>query len=160
VPARQGDDAIAPACGPDDLVIEVRWEPNGTGLRGKVIAENVSGQACQLANKPAVTPLRPDGTPLPVRTVSTMEWRSPGYVTLQPGQRAAAPVHWASWCGQQASDQARVDWPGGTAIAQVHGPAQPQCVRGQPDNLSSSWFDLIQLPRPRPAAPPSPTAEP
>ncbi|HEV8274931.1 MAG TPA: hypothetical protein VGQ26_04440 [Streptosporangiaceae bacterium] len=42
MPARQGDDAMAPACGPDDVVTEVRWERDGTGLRGQVIAERTS----------------------------------------------------------------------------------------------------------------------
>lgn len=63
---------------------------------------------------------------------------------LQPGQRVAARVWWASWCGQHASDRARVDWSGGSTVAQVHGPAQPECVQSRPANLSSSWFDLIE----------------
>jgi hypothetical protein len=25
----------------------------------------------------------------------------------------------------------------------VHGPAQPECSPGEPDNLVSSWFELI-----------------
>ncbi|HEV8274932.1 MAG TPA: hypothetical protein VGQ26_04445, partial [Streptosporangiaceae bacterium] len=103
-----------------------------------------------------MTPLRPDGSPLPTRTIVFMEFKSAGYVVLQPGERAAARVWWGSWCGQQASDRARVDWPGGSATAKVHGPVQPQCVPGQPDNLSSSWFDLIQSTLPKTAAPPSP----
>lgn len=144
MPAHQADAVVVPACGPDDLLVEVSWERDGTGLRGRVVAENVSDRACHLANKPEVTPLGPDGTPLPARTLITLELRSPGYVTLQPGQRAAAPVWWASWCGQHASDRARVDWPGGSTVAQVRGPAQPECVQNRPANLSSSWFDLIE----------------
>jgi hypothetical protein len=144
MPARPSDTAVLPACGPDDLAVVVSWERDGTGLRGQVIAENVSSRACQLARKPGVTPLRPDGTPLPTRTMVTLEGRTPEYVTLQPGERAAASVWWASWCGQQASDRARVDWPGGSTIAKVHGPVQPECVTGRPDNLSSSWFELTE----------------
>jgi hypothetical protein len=90
MPARRSETAV-PACGPDDLVVVVRWERDGTGLRGQMIAENVSGQACQLASKPDVTPLQPDGSPLPTRTIISLEWTSPGYVILQPGQRAAHP---------------------------------------------------------------------
>jgi len=145
MPARRRDDAVPP-CGSDDLAVVVHWEPDGTGLRGQVIAENVSGQICQLANKPTVTPLQPDGSPLPVETIVTMEMRSPGYVNLQPGQRAAAPVSWGSWCGQQASDQARVEWPGGSTTARVDGPTQPDCDPSQGYNLTSSWFDLIERP--------------
>jgi hypothetical protein len=143
MPARRSD-ATVPACGPDDLAVAVRWERDGTGLRGQVIAENMSGRACQLANKPDVTPLRPDGSPLPTRTVISLEFKSPGYVVLQPGDHAVARVFWGSWCGQQASDRAQVSWPGGSTVAKVHGPTQPECVQGRADNLSSSWFDLIK----------------
>jgi hypothetical protein len=142
MPADESDDL--PQCGSDDLAVVVSWERDGPGLRGHVIAENVTGRACRIENKPGVTPLRPDGTPLPVKTIITAEWISPGYVTLQPGRRAAAPVWWGSWCGQQASDRARVEWPGGSTVAEVHGPIQPECSVGESSNLSSSWFKLIE----------------
>jgi len=143
VPADRDGDAV-PLCGSDDLVVTVSWERNGPALRGQVIAENVSGRACRLANKPGVTPLRLDGTPLPVDTTVTLEFMEPGYVMLQPGNRAAARVSWTSWCGQQASDQARVDWPGGSTMAKVQGPVQPECFQGRSDNLTSYWFALVE----------------
>ena len=90
-----------------------------------------------------MTPLQHDGAPLPVSTIVGLENLEPGYVILQPGQRAAARVHWGSWCGQEVSDRARVDWPGGSAEANVDGPVQPECVKGRPDNLTSSWFKLM-----------------
>src|SRR6202021_1640419 len=127
MPAHQADDAVVPACGPDDLVVEVSWERDGTGLRGRLVAANVSDRACKLAGKPDVTPLGADGTPLPARTVMTLELRNPGYVILQPGQRAVAPVWWASWCGQHASDRAQVGWPGGSARARW--PPPSRCLR-------------------------------
>jgi hypothetical protein len=65
VPDGQGDDAV-PLCGSDDLAVVVNWEHDGPALDGQVIAENVSGRACRLADKPGVTPLQPDGTALPV----------------------------------------------------------------------------------------------
>lgn len=138
-----GDPGGAPLCEAADLAVVVRWERDGTGLRGQVLAENVSGRACRLPGKPQVTPLAGDGTPLPAQTVMTMEWRSPGYVLLPPGQRAAAPVSWPSWCGRRAAGRAQVSWDGGSAVAEVHGPAQPECSPGAPDNLVSSWFQLI-----------------
>lgn len=46
MPGHQADDPVMPACGPDDLVVEVSWERDGTGLRGRVTAENVSDRAC------------------------------------------------------------------------------------------------------------------
>jgi len=142
MPARPSHDV--PPCGPDDLAVVVTWERDGPGLRGQVIAQNVSDRACMLASKPAVTPMRPDGSPLPTDTVITLEMRTPDHVILQPGERAAARVAWASWCGEQASDRARVDWPGGSTVARVHGPAQPDCVQQRPSNLTSSWFHLIE----------------
>jgi Protein of unknown function (DUF4232) len=143
VPASQDDDAV-PLCGSDDLAVVVIWEQDGPGLDGQVVAENVSGQACRLGHKPEVTPLQPDGTPLPVKTIISLELKTPPYVILEPGQRAAAHVHWwSSWRGQQASDQARVKWTGGSTTAKVHGPTQPECSPGQPSNLTSSWFRLI-----------------
>jgi hypothetical protein len=98
MPARMSDDAVPP-CGPDGLTVVVKWERDGAGLRGQVIAENVGGRAFRLAGKPEVTPLRSDGSPLPARTITTREWKSPGYVILPPGERAAAQVAWTSWCG-------------------------------------------------------------
>jgi hypothetical protein len=32
------------------------------------------------------------------------------------------------------------------ALARVYGPPQPECAAGKPDNLSSSWFGLTELP--------------
>ncbi|HEY0998317.1 MAG TPA: DUF4232 domain-containing protein [Streptosporangiaceae bacterium] len=142
MPADESDDLRQ--CGSDDLAIVVSWERDSPGLRGQVIAENVSDRACRIENKPGVTPLQRDGTPLAVETIISLEWVSPGYVSLQPGERAAARMFWGSWCGQQASDRARVDWPGGSTVAEVHGPTQPECLQGHPSNLTSSWFKLIE----------------
>ena len=80
--------------------------------------------------------------PLPAETVITLEMIHPGYVVLQPGARATAPVGWGSWCGPPASARARVSWQGGATIADVRGPVQPECLPECPGNLSSGWFDL------------------
>jgi hypothetical protein len=142
---RRDDDRppALPLCGPEDLAVTVRWEQDGTGLRGQVTARNAGSRACRLAGKPGVTPLGLDGVPLPAGTVITLEMLHPGYVVLRPGQRAAAPVSWRNWCGQAASARARVSWQGGAAIADVQGPVQPQCSGQGADNLSSGWFKLI-----------------
>ena len=143
MPTPVSDDAV-PLCGSGDLAVTVSWENDGAGLRGQVIAENVSDRACRLAGKPQVQPLHPDGTPLPVETVISLEMRTPGYVILSPGERAAARVSWASWCGPRASGRAQVSWNGGSALAEVRGPAQPECVQGRSGNLTSSWFGLLR----------------
>jgi hypothetical protein len=132
-----------PACGPDDLSVTVRWAPDGGGLRGQVIVENTGKRSCRLPGKPGVRPLGLDGRPLPVETVITMEWVSPGYVALEPGQRATAPTAWGGWDGPAASSKAQVTWEGGAATAVVEGPAQPAATDA-PYNISSSWFRLLR----------------
>lgn len=140
--ARREEGASLPLCEPEDLALTVRWEQDGAGLRGEVTARNVGSRACRLAGKPGVTPLGLDGAPLPAETVITLEMRTPGYVALQPGQRATAPLTWRNWCGPDASAHARVSWQGGTAIADVQGPVQPRCSGLEADNLFSGWFKL------------------
>jgi hypothetical protein len=139
-----GSPSALPLCGPEDLAVTVHWERDGASLRGQVIARNTGARACRLAGKPAVTPLALDGTPLPAETVVTLEMIHPGYVILQPGQSAAAPLSWGGWCGPRASDRAQVNLGGGTAVADVHGPLQPECSPEGASNLSSSWFHLIE----------------
>lgn len=129
-----------PICSSEDVAVTVHWEQAGSGLRGQVIAENVGSRACRLDGKPAVIPLGTDGKSLPVRNVVTLEFMEPGYAVLLPGQRAAARLQWPSWCGQQASDQARVEWPGGAAVASVHGPLQPGCDPDRPSDIAPYWF--------------------
>jgi hypothetical protein len=141
---RDDSPSALPLCGPGDLAMTVVWERDGAGLRGQVIARNIGARACRLAGKPAVTPLALGGTPLPAETVITLEMIHPGYVILHPGQTAAAPLSWSNWCGRQAAGRARVSWGSGMAIADVHGPVQPECSPGQPGNLSSSWFHVIE----------------
>jgi Protein of unknown function (DUF4232) len=141
--AGREDRGELPACGPDDLSVTVRWERDGTGLRGQVVAENTGGRACRLPGKPGVRPLGLDGQPLPVQTVVTLEWVSPGYVVLEPGQRAAAPAAWDGWDGAAASARAEVTWDGGAATAVIEGPVQPAGT-DSPGNITSSWFRLLR----------------
>jgi Protein of unknown function (DUF4232) len=129
-----------PLCGSDEVVVTVHWQQAGPGLRGQVIAENVGSRACRLDGKPTVTPLATDGTLLPVRNVVTLEFVEPGYAVLLPGQHAAARLSWPSWCGQQASDRARVDWPGASVVASVHGPRQPDCDPDRASDIAPYWF--------------------
>ena len=140
--SRSGEEEL-PACRADDVSVTVSWEHDGSGLRGQVIAENTGGRACRLAGKPEVTPLGLDGRPLPAQTVVTLEMLLPGYVVLEPGQRAAAPVTWGGWDGAAASPRVQVTWEGGAATAAVHGPAQPAST-DPPCHLSSSWFHLLR----------------
>jgi len=120
--------------------MSIHWTQDGSGLRGEVVAENVGSRACRLAGKPTVAPLAADGTALPVHNVVSLEFMEPGYAVLEPGQQAVARLLWPSWCGQQASDRARVEWPGGSAVAPVHGPLQPGCHPDRPGNIVPYWF--------------------
>jgi hypothetical protein len=132
-----------PACRPDDVSVTVSWKRDGGGLRGQVTAENTGSRACRLPGKPGVTPLGRDGRPLPTQMMVTLEMLLPGYVVLEPGQRAAAPVTWGGWDGAMASSEAQVTWEGGAVTAAVQGPAQPAST-GPPCHLSSSWFRLLR----------------
>ncbi len=132
-----------PVCRPDDLVLTLRWERSGDGLSGQVIAENVGDHACYLPGKPNVIPLGMDGQRLDTQMIVSLEARIPGYVVLQPGQRAVARVDWSAWCGRPASRRAIVGWDRGSVTVDVDGPAQPSC-RDAPDNLTSSWFKLLE----------------
>jgi len=132
-----------PPCGSDDLAVSVQWERSGIGLAGQIIVENLSGRTCRLSHKPWVIPLGTDSRELPVEALITAEFRLPP-VILAPGGRAAAPVGWAGWCGDAASGVVRVNWVSGSAVVEVEGPRQPDCPdSGQPTNLSSSWFDVL-----------------
>jgi hypothetical protein len=137
-----GGEPTVPVCQPDDLAVTVRWESHGPGLRGQVVAENISARSCRLPGKPGIVPVGQDGKPLPAQTIVTMEWMSPGYVELAPGDRAAAPAGWANWCGEPASRRALVRWDGVEVVAEVDGPVQPGCEPGKPNNLTSGWFHL------------------
>jgi hypothetical protein len=69
-----GGDEV-PACLPGEVSVTVRWEHDGSRLRGHVIAENTGSRACRLPGKPQVRSLGLDGMPLPVENAITMEWR-------------------------------------------------------------------------------------
>lgn len=113
-------------------------------LRGHVTVRNIGAAACRVGGKPVVTPLGRDGTPLPARTIVTMEARVPSWVVLQPGAGAEAGVGWSGWCGDPASGRARLQWEHGEVTVAVDGPAQPRCPDGgQPLNLWASWFVLV-----------------
>lgn len=121
----------------------LRWERSGDALAGEVVAENITGRACRMEGKPALTPLGLDGQPLPTQHIISLELRVPSYVVLQPGQRAAARVRWGGWCGEPCSGRVRVRWEGGSAVVDVQGPRQPACPEEGGGNLTSSWFELL-----------------
>ena len=124
--------------------MSVQWtkDENG-GLRGEVVAANVSGRTCRLGNKPGLRPIGVDGQPLDVRQYVTLELRVPPFVVLRPGQRASAPIHWSGWHGRPASGRIIVSWEGGSATVDAEGPAQPGVPTHGRGNLISSWFTLI-----------------
>lgn len=141
--ANDDGNAVAPPCTGDDVVVRVVWQRDGKGLRGEVVVHNVGGDACRLGGKPVVRPLAADGTVIAVETVVTLELRGRGYVVVEPGQRATAPIFWRNWCGRKPSRRAMVEWRDGSAVAAVEGPLSPDCDRTRPTNLMSSWFDVI-----------------
>jgi len=79
------------------------------------------------------------GQPLETESIITLEAMIPGYVELEPGESATAPIGWAGWAGRDAGGAVRVGWPGGQAEVQAEGPRQP-AGSGPATNLFSSWF--------------------
>jgi hypothetical protein len=127
---------------PEDLRLTLGWQLDADGaLRGELVAGNVSDHPVRLSGKPALQVLGEDGSPLSAQTVVTLEFRPPGYVELDPGQHATAPVSWAGWDGSPAGDVVVVELPGGSTEVRVSGPRQPT-ARGPATNLGSSWFQV------------------
>lgn len=138
-----------PVCIPSDVSFSLAWKQSGTGLTGALTATKIGGRACTLPDKPVVRILRADGTDLDVPQVVTGELRY-GANLDRPGARAAAVVGWDSWCGKPASGNVTVQWGTGQSgskryEATVHasGPVSPQCISGEPQNLSSGWFNTL-----------------
>jgi hypothetical protein len=125
-----------------EVAFTLTWRQEGGSLAGELVAENVCGRQLRLSGKPDLTPLDADGTPLPAQTVVTLEFMPPGYVTLDAGERAIAPVSWGGWDGPAASGRFIVTWPGGSTEVTAIGPRQPAAT-GPATNLSSSWFRRV-----------------
>ena len=143
--SRWQEEARVPPCGSGDLAVSVRWSrATSGGLRGEVVAENVSGRVCRLGSKPGLQPLGSDGQPLGVDQWVTLEMRVPPFVILEPGQSASAPITWSGWSGRSASGRIVVSWQGGSATVDAAGPIEPgPPKRGVVGSLSSSWFTRI-----------------
>jgi hypothetical protein len=134
-----------PECDAGDVTAVVHWERDGKGLSGTLTVTSTGTRTCLLTGKPGVAPLRADGGSLGTMCAVTLEMRMPGYVVLEPGRSAVAPVSWVSWCGDPASRRAEVTFRDGRCvIADVTGPTQPECHDPRSANLSSSWFTLTE----------------
>jgi hypothetical protein len=122
-----------------EVEFQLTWEDSDDGLRGTLVAVNVSAHPIRLTGKPGLTPVGVDGTPLDTDTVVSLEARIPGYVVLQPREEATASVGWAGWDGPAASAAVIISWDAGRTEVQASGPHQPQS-QGPATNLWSSWF--------------------
>ncbi|MEU4245875.1 DUF4232 domain-containing protein [Amycolatopsis sp. NPDC026612] len=133
--SRWQEEARVPPCGSDDLAVSVRWfRASGGGLRGEVVAENVSGRICRLGRKPGLQPLGLDGQPLGVDQWVTLELRVPPFAILVSGQLASASISWSGWSGRSASGRIVVSWEGGSATVDAAGPIEP----GPPERGTAS----------------------
>jgi hypothetical protein len=131
---------------PRDVQFVLAWHADeDRGLIGELRVRNISATSVMLGGKPAIQPLRTDGVPLDARTAMTLEFRPPGYVEIEPGEEAVAPVGWAGWNGPPASGDVLVQWPGGTSRVTVSGPHQPE-ASGPRTTLRSSWFNRLGSP--------------
>jgi hypothetical protein len=127
---------------PDEIAFTLVWEADGGQLTGRLEARNIGDRPVRLSHKPVLVPIGADGEPLDAHTVVTMEFRPPGYVELEPGERAGAGVSWGGWDGPPASGRFVVEWAGGRSEVEALGPWQPTST-GPATNLSSSWWDLL-----------------
>jgi hypothetical protein len=131
---------LAPEAKPADLTFTLKWHLDARdGLSGELQATNVSNHRVRVSGKPDLIPLDIHGAALKVQMIVSMELRWPGYVELEPGERATSPVSWAGWDGPPCSGTVIIEWPGGRAPVTAIGPGQPKS-RGPVTNLSSSWF--------------------
>jgi Protein of unknown function (DUF4232) len=121
-----------------DLVLVWEAEPGGR-LAGQLRARNVSNRPVRLAHKPGLQVLGADGVPLEAKWIITLEYVSPRYADLDPGEAAVSRVDWAGWDGAPPSGEVVVHLPGGTSRVQASGPRQPESS-GHATNLTSSWF--------------------
>ncbi|HST49544.1 DUF4232 domain-containing protein [Jatrophihabitans sp.] len=128
-----------PEAGPDDVAFSLTWQPDGEALRGELAARNVGNRRVRLTGKPRIVPLDTAGQPLAAEAIMTLELLVPGYVELEPGESATAPVGWAGWDGPAAGPRVRVGWPGGQVDVAADGPREP-AGNGPATNLWSSWF--------------------
>jgi hypothetical protein len=126
---------------PEEVQFVLAWhaEEDG-GLTGELRVRNTSSRRVRLAGKPGLQPVGVDGVPLDTECVVTLELVLPGYVDIDPGDEASAPVGWAGWDGPPASGEVVVQWPGGGSRVTVSGPRQPASA-GPATNLWSSWFE-------------------
>jgi len=124
-----------------EVELKLTWGSVNGNLEGTLEAVNVSAHPVRLTGKPGLKPLGADGEPLDTTGVVSLELKLPGYVVLQPGDKAAAPVGWAGWDGPAASGVVLVSWDGARTEVQASGPAQPPS-QGPATNLWSSWFVL------------------
>jgi uncharacterized protein DUF4232 len=129
--------------GPEAQVGEVEfqliWKAAGDGLEGTLEAVNVCSHSIRLTGKPGLKPVGMDGQPLDTVTVVSLELLLPGYVVLEPGEKAIAAVGWAGWDGPPASGTVVVSWDDRRTEVQSSGPSQPKS-HGPATNLWSSWF--------------------
>lgn len=127
---------------PGDVTFSLSWLAEDGALKGVLQARNVSRRRVRLTGKPQLSVLDLQGHPLEATTVTTLEFRMPGYVELDPGEAAESRIGWAGWDGPAASGRVLLAWPGGQAEVLATGPAQPAAT-GPATNLWSSWFTNV-----------------
>ena len=129
-----------------DVTFTLSWRMRNGRLSGDLVAVNISNHRVRLSGKPGLVAVGTDGQPLDAETVVSLELRWPGYVELNPGERARSPVGWGGWDGPPCSGKVIVRWDGGQVEVNADGPPQPT-RRGPATNLSTSWFERWNSPR-------------
>ena len=107
--------SASPEARPGEVVFALSWWHADGRLLGDLEARNVSSHPVRLSGKPGLTPLGEDGQPVGAETIVTLEFQSPGYVELAPGERARTSVGWAGWNGRPAGGRVAIRWKNGIA---------------------------------------------
>ena len=133
----------APEAVPSQLQLALVWRRDDEGsLEGELRALNIAERAVRVSSKPRLAALGLAGEDLEVDMIVTAEMRVPGFVLLEPGERARAPVLWSGWDGPPCSGRFIVDLAGGQATVRASGPRQPRS-QGPATLLSSWWFERV-----------------
>jgi hypothetical protein len=137
--------SAGPVCTPAEVLLTLTWAADGEKLIGKLVAKNITTQACDLLVKPGITPLGTDGQPLGVSNPMTEEQQI-GPSRLLPGATATSALTWNLWCGPSASKQVRVDWGTGDTTVTVTGPTNATCPSATDAvaaTITSGWFSPL-----------------
>jgi hypothetical protein len=132
----------AQTCRADELRVAAQVQGATGAALGEVSVTKVGRRGCDVAGRPQVALVRPDGAPLPLGVVPLRPAFPP--VALAPGESASATIEVRNWCGGAVDPvNVRVSIPGvATLSAPLSGGVQlARCdAPSRPPTLGVGWF--------------------